>query len=540
MSARVWLTVTLLACLLASCKTTQRSAASQLKETAESANPYCQAQALATRAFVPAPESEELGSLAADFEVQTTSGPFRLSSAYSGCDTYLIIQDQPRQARESKTLLWQNDAKALLKALPRNTHVLFVSLAQPADLRQASLSMIQEQIQDAYKTMKASDSAHWRDHLHFVTQAAAEIPGWLGHALVDPAWGIGIDRFQKIRYIGNFGDPSRYQPELDDFGPNLAMLANEAIYYNFEAEREARLASEIATLVPVFRGETVADKQDRIFTEIELPDAKTLAGFDTLELDLTAACKGKGEVGDCPAWDEAFVFYLCPEDKSQSCTTELGRWISTYHRRGRWVHDVSPLLPLLAKGGKQRFAFKFGQPYQIYLTLRFQNRSEALKPVATTLLYQETFGANFDLNYNQKRSPLKVSIPATAKRVELVSVITGHGMQEPGNCAEFCNTTHRFTINGSVIERSFPETADSYGCLKEVARGTVPNQFGTWYYGRSGWCPGREVPLVRHDITRFVVPGKESTFGYEGLFEGKPYPAGGAGFLLTAGVVVYE
>ena len=525
--------------MIFACKTTKPHG-SVTASSAVPENPYCQSLGLPTKAFITAPDSSKLGATAADFQLPTTTGPFKFSESFTGCDNYLIVQDLPRQTREFKTPIWVKDGAQLLQNLPKNTHIFFISVVKEAELRQISLQSIIDNTDGALKDMPAADAAFWRSHLHFVTIPVAEVKGWLGETLTTPAWGVGIDRSQKIRYIGNYSDPLRFVPSVDDFGPNLAMLANEPIYYNFEAKREAMLAAEDAQIVQVFKGESVIDKQDRIFTEVSLPDAATMGTFDGLELDLTAECKGDGEVGECPAWDEALVFYLCDQNKPDQCTTEIGRWISTYHRIGRWVHDITPFLPLLKDGGKRRFAFKFGQPYEMHLSMRFLKRHESLKPVTTTLLFQETFGANFDLNYNKKRQPLKVTLPATAKKIELVTVITGHGMQEPGNCSEFCDTTHRFYVNGSKIERSFPETGDEYNCMKEVVNGTVPNQYGTWWYGRSGWCPGREVKVVRHDVTSFAQLGRENEFRYEGLYHGEPYPSGGAGFLLTAAVVVYE
>lgn len=37
--------------------------------------------------------------------------------------------------------------------------------------------------------------------------------------------------------------------------------------------------------------------------------------------------------------------------------------------------------------------------------------------------------------------------------------------------------------------------ASDLGCAETVADGTTPNQYGTWIYGRAGWCPGSAVVL---------------------------------------------
>ena len=68
---------------------------------------------------------------------------------------------------------------------------------------------------------------------------------------------------------------------------------------------------------------------------------------------------------------------------------------------------------------------------------------------------------------------------------------------------------------------------NNYGCAEQVDEGTVPNQFGTWYFGRGGWCPGKNVNVVAWDITDQVAPGEVVTISYKSLFNGKPEGAGG-------------
>lgn len=47
----------------------------------------------------------------------------------------------------------------------------------------------------------------------------------------------------------------------------------------------------------------------------------------------------------------------------------------------------------------------------------------------------------------------------------------------------------------------------------------VPNQFGTWPFGRSGWCPGLDVAPWVVDVTEALVSG-ENELTYRGLFQG--------------------
>lgn len=44
------------------------------------------------------------------------------------------------------------------------------------------------------------------------------------------------------------------------------------------------------------------------------------------------------------------------------------------------------------------------------------------------------------------------------------------------------------------------------GCAMRVKDGAVPNEHGTWLYGRGGWCDGLQVNPWRMDITKQVSP----------------------------------
>jgi hypothetical protein len=493
----------------------------------------CEQLGLATRDFVVAPDSEELFAIAADLTLPTTAGNWNLAANYSGCDVYLFIQDEPRQAgADWPTPLWDRDVATLLARLPKNVHLFFMANAVlTADIEPA-LAALAARIDAALADLPESDRVWWQDRIHYVNQGAKTLDGWLGDVMQWPAWGAAIDRFGRIRYIGSYGDASRWNDSMGWFEPNLAMAANEVVYYNFEAAREDRLTAMNPTIVPVFSGAVVTGSGA---AEIVLPDAATMAGFDTLELDLTLACDGTGEFGTCPPWDYLVYLYLCDQGAPDVCTTRIGRWITTYHREGRWVHDVSGLLPLFSEGGTRRLVFATQQTYVLDLRLRLSNQGKAARPVAATYLFS---GGAFDATYSDRYDPITIAIPADAAKVELATVISGHGMADPGNCAEFCDTSHTFSVNGHANVTSFPDAGTASHCMDLVADGTVPNQYGTWWYGRSGWCPGKEVPLVMTDITDQVTPGADAVFAYEAAYAGAPYPAGGAYIELSSWVVV--
>ena len=507
------------------------------EEEAELPPTVCQTLGLSSRPFAVAEVFPGLNDTAPDFTAPTTAGDWTLSEDWTGCDVFLIIQDEPRQIVDPPVPLWERDVDALLAISPRNVHYLFVSTEPAEDARLEALEALETRAQAALAGMSAEDAAWWAGRIHYVTAQPAEFPGWPAIPLVDPGWGLGIDRFQRVRYIGYYGDPRR--TSTGDFAPNLSMAAGEALYYNFEAERQDRLDAEDAVVIPVFEGEVLSDPGwtgERGYARVTLPDAADMAAFDGLELDLTLACEGDGEYGDCPAWDYIATLYLCDEADPDTCDVEMGRWITTYHREGRWVHDVSGLLPLIAGGGERRLAFYTQQPYEVRLDLRLSTLGREVRPVESVFLFA---GGAFDATYNDLFAPITVPIPSEAARVELATVISGHGQVMPENCAEFCVTTHTFTVNGTENVLSLSNAGTIDGCMRRVGEaGNVPNQYGTWWYGRSGWCPGLEVPMVMTDVTDQVTPGTDAVIEYQGFYDGAPYPRGGASIVMSSWLVV--
>jgi hypothetical protein len=496
--------------------------------------PVCERLGLPAREFDPDGTGSQLYSTAMDVTIPTTDGMWTLSEAWTGCEVYLFIQDVPRQTEGWPVALWDRDVEALLARSPRNVHYFFTTYETTPEEITAALDGIRARVEDALVDWPEEDRQWWLERVHYVTDPATRLPAWLGAVMITPRWGVGIDRFQRIRYIGSYADYARYDAGRGWFAPNLSMAANEAVYYNFEAEREEGLEDEGATVIDVFSDVVMSDPGwagTRFAADVDVP---VTSGFDTMELDLTLGCHGTGEYGTCPAWDYIVHLYLCDETDPDACDTEIGRWITTYHREGRWVHDASGLLPLLPGGGTRRFAFYTQQEYDVSLSIRLSDQGKPERPMRIVELFE---GGTFDASYNDAYVPVVVPVPAEATRAELATVISGHGGADPGNCAEFCDTTHHFFVNGTENVLSFPQAGTSEDCMSKVGAGTVPNQYGTWWYGRSGWCPGLEVPIVMTDVTDQVTAGTDATLDYEGYYLGSPYPSSGASIRMTSWIV---
>ena len=84
-----------------------------------------------------------------------------------------------------------------------------------------------------------------------------------------------------------------------------------------------------------------------------------------------------------------------------------------------------------------------------------------------------------------------------------------------------------------------------FGCADLVPSGAVPNEHGTWYYGRNGWCDGQDVKPVVFDITNYIVDGDNEVkywgLGYDVGGEGGGSEDGCGGYILmSSSIAIYE
>ena len=238
-----------------------------------------------------------------------------------------------------------------------------------------------------------------------------------------------------------------------------------------------------------------------------------MAGFDTLLVDLRHVCDpSQREWGNCDAWDAGNRLHLCDAEDPDSCDELVARWITTYHREGRWLVDASEALPRLQQGGAHRFFYK-GARGGHFITgrLLFANTGKGAAPFRIDPLWE---GGSWNEDYDANHPPMTIDVPADAARTHLVVTVTGHGMSQVHNCAEFCNHEHTFTVGGQSFVAGHPEIGDIHGCRDQIDQGTVPNQHGTWWFARTSWCPGKQVDPWVFDITELVTPGQTAELTY--------------------------
>lgn len=502
-------------------------------------NAICGELGLPELAFADGPFGVHRGELADDFTMELRDGAlWSLREHWAGCESYVFLTDRIATSTADATPVWEHDVDALIATSPRNAHYFFVSMQGSG--RDAITAAMVDRIDTALAALSPEDAAHWREHLHVAREAGYSQDGWLGDVFTGLGRdGFAIDRGQRIRGLGMLADVTRYDPNLSGWPweSNLAYAAHEVRYFDGEAARAAELAAEDATVVTFWTGDVLAEFAE---LDVALPDAATMAGFDTLIVDVTSQCPDADQVefNNCGAWD--YLAHLWVQDQATSSWIELARFITPYHRESHWVVDVSPMLAFLKDGGTRHFKWEFApswntQPTATTLSLRLSNRGKGYHPVEVVPLWT---GGPFGSTYNTSRPPIDVAIPADATRVEMFALVTGHGADDVRSCAEFCNHQHELAVGTSTYRKEFPMAATEAGCVAEAASGMTPNQGGTWWYGRGGWCPGQQVTPWLVDITGDVAAGATATLTYRGLYADATPPDGSGDIALSSYLVI--
>lgn len=479
--------------------------------------------ASAVAQFNPGPYGTSPFQIAAPFTLITLDGDWDFQATWNGEDCYIFVMYQ--RGNTYSESLWHSSKQSLFLNSPRNVHYFFLSYEQNAAKAQQDVTEMKTQIEGTLAAVQFSqdDRDYWNAHCHFVPATGWNITGWVGDVLRNNRFHtFAIDRFQRLRPTGLLSYVDNPTPP-----PELFFLTAEAKYFHYERDLDQKLKTDGATVVPVFVN--AAKDGDRFSGAIQFPDAETMKQYDRMEFELSFGCTNHA-VENCFEWDYLANFFLCDDTDSTKCTTEIGRWITAYRREGHWVTDATPLLPFFLSGGAKRFRFNTINAWILNLNVRLFKSGSNLQAFEILPLWT---GGQFNLQYNPGKLPVAFTAGAEVKKAQVIALISGHGFgADAENCCEFCNHTHHFGVNGTEYVKSHPEAGTQLGCYEQVPDGVTPNQYGTWYFGRGGWCPGFVVKPFIADVTGSLVPG-ENTLTYKALFKGKDYnpvPSGGGTF----------
>ncbi|MEM9458958.1 MAG: peptide-N-glycosidase F-related protein [Myxococcota bacterium] len=249
-----------------------------------------------------------------------------------------------------------------------------------------------------------------------------------------------------------------------------------------------------------------------IDVDLEFPDPARAYTSATLRLDLS--CPD----GACDWWDRKGSLGIVENaGTDDERVVEIARFVTPYRVGGQWSLDVSPLRPLLAGPRTVRVTIDTwvgpghanGNGWLVDAAFDFVGGVPSERPVEVIPLWplgELTIG-DPDLPLDDQVVPAEVTIPPSASRVALWSVITGHGQGNSNNCAEFCPLAHGYEVGGMPWQRTV--------WREDCAENPVDNQQGTWTLSRAGWCPGDVVTPWVEDVSAAALGTESLTVRYD-------------------------
>ena len=440
-----------------------------------------------------------------------SSSGWNFAENWTGDESYIFIHLQT--SASLSTALWSSTTKAqLLSNSPTNVHYFFLSSRTTSA---SDIDNIKLEFDEIINGLSQIEQAHWNSHLHFVPERSLDMNNWLADAL-DGKKAIAIDSFQKIREIGYLGNPTSFT------GTYIHYLAHEAEYFKYELGVFSDTGEPYDEITVFDRTHYTGGWAASISETITLPSDNELSEYDKIEVELLRGCPDANmnySDAGCDDYDRIARMFICDEDGS-NCL-EITKWITPFDRQPHSLTNITPMLAAFRPGGTKTIKFQeSGWPNSL-LTLKIrmydlENNSSSSQQIIP--IWNGT--VLFNPEYNDNRPPTPFMVPNNATKVEFVTSITGHGWGSAGcfNCAEFCNSKHVFEVNGGVFEfeKAHPNASDNDYCmeLSTIAQGVIPNQYGTWGYGRAGWCPGQDVKLYITDITDEIILGDENIIDY--------------------------
>ncbi len=172
---------------------------------------------------------------------------------------------------------------------------------------------------------------------------------------------------------------------------------------------------------------------------------------------------------------------------------ELGRMLTPYGSvfgKGwswEWDVDVTDFAPFLRDSVEIEYTHSGYEATDVGWALTIDFEITEGPPVAQFLGITPLWNGGFRYGDPAERiEETLLPIPYTAPRGTAVSRIriqhTGHGMDRPGNCSEFCSRWRQIELDGNI--------ADRRDMWKDCGDNPLYPQGGTWIYDRAYWCPG--------------------------------------------------
>jgi len=219
---------------------------------------------------------------------------------------------------------------------------------------------------------------------------------------------------------------------------------------------------------------------------------------------------------------------------------EIGRMLTPYggafgkNWHFEWEVDVTDFSLLLRDSVEISYNHSGYEPsndrgWAITLDFEIIKGKPAAEPVSIRKIYDDHFGYGDSLNpIADKLIMVSFTADGGASFARLRVIQTGHGMDEPDGCGEFCKKYREFRYDNKLV--------DSRPIWKKCGENPLYPQAGTWIYDRANWCPGF---LMQPDVYDLAVNAASS---HTLEFKMQPYvsPNPSASEVISAYLIQYK
>ena len=183
---------------------------------------------------------------------------------------------------------------------------------------------------------------------------------------------------------------------------------------------------------------------------------------------------------------------------------EIGRMLTPYGGafgkdwNFEWELDVTDFALLLRDSVEIEYRHNGYEPnndrgWAITVEFEIIKGKPAYEPISITKIYDSSYHyGDSSKPLEQVLKPVSFTAASNASFARLRMVQTGHGMDEPDGCGEFCSKVREIRYDGDLI--------DTRAIWKECGDNPLYPQAGTWVIDRANWCPGNLMQPDLYDL----------------------------------------
>lgn len=164
-----------------------------------------------------------------------------------------------------------------------------------------------------------------------------------------------------------------------------------------------------------------------------------------------------------------------------------------------WEVDVTDFSLLLRDSVEIEYNHNGYEPnedrgWSVTLDFEIIKGAPAWQPISIQKVYDGTYRYGDSSNSIENAlKPVVFNAGPQADFARLRVVQTGHGMDKPDGCGEFCNKYRELWYDGKLVETK--------AIWKHCGDNPLYPQAGTWVYDRAAWCPGNLMVPDLYDLS---------------------------------------